>query len=108
MMSARVAARDQNRIAAIRCQRAVGLISDLDFGHHGAVRQREVANCEELVLDPALTGGRRRKTEKRQQKSRDDRWSHLLLLGYADCTVSGARNSRNTGDHDLKEAKAQL
>src|SRR5215204_2010135 len=87
MMSTGVAVRDQHRIAAIRCQRAVGLIGDLDFGHHGAVRQREVANYEELVLDPALIGGRRRKTEKRQQKSRNDRWSHLSLLGYADCTI---------------------
>src|SRR5439155_23929814 len=97
MMSAGVAVRDQHRIAAIRCQRAVRLISDLDFRHHGAVRQREVANCEELVLHPALIGGRRRKTEKRQQKSRNDRWSHLLLLGYADCTMSSARNRHRSG-----------
>ena len=66
MMATCVAMRDQNGVAPISCETAVGFIDDRRLGHDRALRETEVAQGEKPVVDRTdILGAQRRRVAHR-------------------------------------------
>ena len=66
MMAACVAMRDQNGVAPISCETAIGFIDDRRFGHDRAVGNRKIAQGEKPVVNRAdILGAHRRRVAHR-------------------------------------------